>query len=92
MGKKAEPASSITLSTEGISGTIKKIIVNTSGASGTDATLTVNVGDSAFGSSVKTTTTATEYTLEGSASGKIELNWTLTTAAVYIKSIAIYAE
>ena len=92
MGKKADPASSITLSTEGISGTIKKIIVNTSGATGTDATLTVKVGDSTFGSPINTTRTATDYTFEGSASGKIELNWTLTTAAVYIKSIAIYAE
>lgn len=92
MGKSKEPASSITLSTEGISGTIKKIIVNTSGATDTDATLTVKVGDSTFGSPINTTRTATDYTFEGSASGKIELNWTLTTAAVYIKSIAIYAE
>ena len=92
MGKSKEPASSITLSTEGISGTIKKIIVNTSGATDTDATMAVKVGDSTFGSPINTTRTATDYTFEGSASGKIELNWTLTTAAVYIKSIAIYAE
>lgn len=92
MGKKADPASSISLSTEGISGTVKKIVVNTSGASGTDATLTVKVGGSAFGSSINTTQDPTDYTFEGSASGKIELDWTLTTAAVYIKSIAIYTE
>ena len=92
MGKGAEAASSITLSTEGITGTIKKIIVNTSGASNTDATLVVKVGGQAFGSSVNTTTSATDYTFEGSASGAIELNWTLTTAAVYIKHIAVYTE
>lgn len=92
MGKSKEPASSITLSTEGITGTIKKIIVNTSGASGTDATLTVKVGGTAFGSPINTTQTSTDYTFEGSASGKIELNWTLTKAAVYIKHIAVYTE
>lgn len=92
MGKKADPASSISLSTEGISGTVKKIVVNTSGALGTDATLTVKVGGSAFGSSINTTQDPTDYTFEGSAAGKIELDWALTTAAVYIKSIAIYTE
>ena len=92
MGKKAEPASEIVLSTEGITGTITKIELNTSGASGTDATLVVKVADDQFGDSIKTTKTATDYTLEGSASGKVEFRWTLTTAAVYIKSIAIYTE
>ena len=92
MGKNAEPASEIVLSTEGITGTITRIELNTSGASGTDATLVVKVGDSQFGNSIKTTKTATDYTFEGSASGKVEFRWTLTTAAVYIKSIAIYTE
>ena len=92
MGKKADPASSISLSTDGISGTIKKMVINTSGASGTDATLVVKVGGSEFGSPVKTTNSAADYVFEGSASGKIELNWTLSAAAVYIKSIAVYTE
>ena len=92
MGKKADPASSITLSTSGISGTVKKIVINTSGASGTDATLVVKVGGENFGSSIQTTNSASDYTFEGSASGAIELNWTLTAAAVYIKSIAVYTE
>lgn len=93
MGKKAQPASSITLSTEGITGTIKQIVVNTSGANGTDAELVVKVGGADFGTAIKTTKTATDYTFAGSASGKIELTWTQTaTAAVYIKSIAIVTE
>ena len=92
MGKKADPASSITLSTSGISGTVKKIVINTSGASGTDATLVVKVGGENFGSSIQTTNSAADYTFGGSASGAIELNWTLTAAAVYIKSIAVYTE
>ena len=92
IGKSKEPASEIVLSTSGISGNITKIVLNTSGASGTDAMLVVKVGDGQFGSSINTTTTATDYTLEGVASGKVELRWTLTKAAVYINSIAIYTE
>jgi hypothetical protein len=93
IGKSKEPASEIVLSTSGISGNITKIVLNTSGASGTDAMLVVKVGDGQFGNSIKATTTATDYTLEGVASGKVELRWTLTkAAAVYIKSIAIYTE
>lgn len=92
MGKKADPATSISLSTEGISGTIKKIVVNSAGASGTDAKLVVKVGESEFGSPVNITKSSEDYVFEGSASGKIELNWTLSAAAVYIKSIAVYTE
>lgn len=92
MGKKKEPASEITLSTEKITGVVKKIVVNTSGASGTDAKMVVKVADAEFGSPVNLTTTATEYIFEGSATGKIDLSWTLSAAAVYIKSISIYTE
>lgn len=94
MGKSKEPASEVTLSTSGISGNIKKIVVNTAGASGTDAELVVKVGETAMGSPVKATTTATDYTFEAetAVSGAVELKWTLTTAAVYIKSISVYTE
>lgn len=93
MGKKAEPATLITLSTEGVTGTIKKLVVNTSGASGTNAVLTVSVGGSQFGEPAEVTKSAADYTFEGSASGKLELKWTNSAqAAVYIKSIAIELE
>lgn len=93
MGKKAEPATLITLSTEGVTGTIKKLVVNTSGASGTDAVLTVSVGGNQFGEPASVTKSAADYTFEGSASGKLELKWTNSAqAAVYIKSIAIELE
>lgn len=94
MGKSKEPASEVTLSTSGISGNIKKIVVNTAGAKGTDAELVVKVGETAMGSPVKATATATDYTFEAetAVSGAVELKWTLTTAAVYIKSISVYTE
>ena len=93
MGKKAEPATLITLSTEGVTGTIKKLVVNTSGASGTDAVLTVSVGGNQFGEPASVTKSAADYTFEDSASGKLELKWTNSAAAaVYVKSIAIELE
>ena len=92
MGKRADPASSITLSTEGIEGTVTKIVVNSAGASGTDAVISVKVGGNEFGSSKNLTTTPTDYVFEGQASGKIEIGWTVTAAAVYVKSITIYTE
>ena len=92
MGKKADPASSITLSTEGIEGTVTKIVVNSAGASGTDAVISVKVGGNEFGSSQNLSTTPTDYVFEGQASGKIEIGWTVTAAAVYVKSITIYTE
>ena len=73
--------------------TIKKIVLNTSGASNTDAVCTVSVGGAEFGSSASLTKTAAEYTFEGSASGKLEIKWTQTSAtAVYINSISIVVE
>ena len=92
IGKSKDVATEVVLSTEGISGTIKSIKVNSSGASKTDAKLNVTVGGSAFGSEAAMTTTATDYTFEGSASGKIVLKWTCTTAAIYVKSIEIVSE
>ena len=94
IGKSKEPATEITLSTSGITGNIKKVVVNTSGASNTDAKLNVKVGEVALGSQVSMTTTATDVTFEATTAtaGVLELKWTLTTAAVYVKSITVYTE
>lgn len=94
MGKKAEPASEIILSTKGITGNIKKIVVNSAGASGTNAKLIVSVGGTAIGSEASMTTTPSDYTFESDAalSGEVVLKWTLSAAAVYINTISVYAE
>ena len=92
IGKKADPATDVTLSTSGITGKIVSIKVNTSGASGTDAKFEVTVGGNAYGSQVSLTTTATDYTFEGAAEGEVVLHWTATTAAIYVKSIEIVTE
>ena len=92
IGKSKDVATEVVLSTTGIAGTVKSIKVNTSGASGTDAKLNVTVGGSAFGTEVALTTSAADYTFEGSASGEIVLKWTCTAKAIYIKSIEIVSE
>lgn len=78
-----------TLSTDGINGTITSIVVNTSGNSKTTAKLDVTVGDKAFGVQKNLTSTATDFTFEGSATGKIELKYTNSNKPIYIKSITV---
>ena len=92
IGSSNNPALNITLKTESIKGTIKSVKVNTSGAKDTDATLSVTVGGNAFGQAATLTNTATDYTFEGSATGALELVWTLTQKAVYVKSIEVVVE
>ena len=93
-GTSKASVSYLTLSTSNISGTIKSITVNASGASSTSAKLDVSVGGSAFGSQVSLTSTATNYTFSGSASGEIEVILTQSSAkkALYCKSITVTYE
>ena len=81
----------IKLSTSGISGTITKVVVNASAAS--QATVDVKVGGSAFGGNPKSlSSSAANYTFEGSASGEIVVTVTKPEAAkkaLYVKSIAV---
>ena len=83
----------IQLSTSGISGTITKIEVNASTASGVSATASVTVGGSAFGGDPQSlSTTATDYTFTGSASGEIVVTVTKPSSAakaLYVKSVTI---
>ena len=88
-GKKE--VSSLQLSTSGITGVVKKIVVNASGASGTSAKLDVTVNGKSFGSQTPITKTATDYTFEGTESGEIIVKLSQTSAqkALYVKSISV---
>ena len=90
-GTSKKAVSYLNLTTSDIKGTIKEIIVDASGASDTSAKLNVTVGGSAFGSEKSLTSTATEYTLTGSASGPIVVAITQASAkkALYCKSIVV---
>ena len=83
----------ITLSTSDISGTITQVKVNASTASGVSATVSVTVGGSAFGGDAQSlTTSAADYTFDGSASGEIVVTITKpssATKAIYCKSVAV---
>ena len=89
-GSGNAPYKSLTLSTSNIKGTISKIVLNTSGASSISGSVQVTVGGKNFGNKITLTKTATNYTLEGSASGNVVISYTQTSSkAIYIKSITI---
>lgn len=94
IGSSSNYATDANLSTTGISGTITSIKINSSGASSTNASVGITVGGTSFlnnsATSVALTSTATDYTFSGSASGNVVISWTQTSAkALYIKSIEI---
>lgn len=83
----------IRLSTSDIPGTITKVVVNASTASGVSATVDVTVGGSAFGGDAQSlSSSADDYTFNGSASGEIVVTVTKpskATKAIYVKSITV---
>ena len=83
----------IKLSTSGITGTITKVVVNASTASGVSATASVTVGGSAFGGDAQSlSSSATDYTFNGSAKGEIIVTVTKpssATKAIYVKSVTV---
>lgn len=98
-GSNGNPYADLTLTTNGINGTITSVKVNTSGNASVVATLKVKVGDTYFTSddeeSVDITATATDYTFTGSAEGAISLEWeqpTTTLKAIYLLSIEVTYE
>ena len=93
-GSGKKPYSACTLSTTGIEGTITDVTVNTSGASSINATLSITVGETnlQYGNSntYTLTSSATEVSFTGSASGSIVLSYSNSSSkAIYIKSIAV---
>lgn len=81
----------ITLSTDGIVGTIKSITVNSSVNSGKSANLSVKVGDSTWGSAQNVNTKLNNaFTFTGTGSGTIQIQWSLTSqTAIYFKTIKV---
>lgn len=93
-GSKDNPATTLTLSTSDIPGTITSVKINTSGANDIAATVGVTVGGKAFNYGSETTAsltaTATDYEFTGSASGEIKISYAQTSSkAIYIKSIEV---
>lgn len=91
IGSSNNPASTISLSTSAISGTITSVKVTTCGASGTSANVSVSVGGKQIGATTSLTTTATEtnFTATETVSGAVLIKWNISAKAVYIKKIEI---
>ena len=93
-GSKNNPYSSVTLSSSAFTGTVTTVKVSTAGAADVAATVSVSVGGVVFkngdDTSVEITSSNTEYTFTGSASGTINIVWTQTSSkALYVKALAV---
>lgn len=90
-GSSKKAVSFLQVSTQAITSSVTKVVVNASGASKTAGKLTVTVGGVSLGSEVSLTSTATEYTFEGNATGEVvvKLSQESATKALYVKSVAV---
>lgn len=104
-GTGSKPCSSVSLRSElfyaNEAGALKTIVVNASGANDTKALLSVKVGDTVIGTAQEITGAPTDYAfvVPNALMGHIEILFTPTPnggadlgAAVYVKSIAVYAD
>lgn len=93
IGSGSKQVTAFSLTTNGIPGTITKVVVNASMASSGGASLAIKVGDVQYLNSTTLTTTATDYTGTGTAAGAIEISYKNSKKkAFYIKSITITYE
>lgn len=92
-GTNSAQVTYIQLSTNDISGTITSIVVNASTANSVSASVSVTVGGDAFGGDAQSlTTSAADYTFNGSASGEIVVRVAKPSKAVkaiYVKSVTV---
>lgn len=92
IGSGSKPASSVTLTTSGLSGTIKNVTVETSGAKDIACSFEVSVGSTSYGTS-NLEMNSKEYSFDGSSQGEIKLEWTNTSSkAIYLKAIKVTYE
>ena len=92
IGSGSNPCKAFSLSTSGFEGTITEVVVNASMASSGTAKLSISVGGTSYLSNKALTTTATNYTATGAASGDLVISYTNTAKAFYIKSISVTYE
>ena len=93
-GSEKNPTKSLEFKSESFNN-VSKVVVNTSGAKGTSCTFIVKVNGQQVGAVVTLTETATSYTFELDipVTGEIEIVYTNSAKAIYVKSITVeYAE
>ena len=89
IGSGNKPCTAYSLTTSGFEGKITEVVVNSSTASSGTAKLSISVGGTSYLSNKSLTTTATNYTATGDASGDLVISYTNTAKAFYIKSISV---
>lgn len=90
IGKGGTPCTSYVLKTSAFTGIIKKVVVNLSTASKGVSTVSISVGETSYLAATSLTTTATDYSATGSASGELQISLANTgDKAMYIKSIKV---
>ncbi len=87
-GSNKKPAN-FSIFTSDISGTITSVKINASKNSDGSSSLTVSVGGSQYGKTESLTSSATDYTFEGSSLGEINISMKSVSTGAYIKSIEI---
>ena len=89
IGSKNSPSTAYSLTTSDFEGKITEVVVNASMASSGTAKLSISVGGTSYLSNKALTTSATNYTATGEASGDLVISFTNTAKAFYIKSISV---
>ena len=90
IGKGGTPCTSYVLKTSAFTGVVKKVIVNLSTASKGVSTVSISVGETSYLADQSLTTTATDYSCTGTASGELQISLANTgEKAMYIKSIKV---
>lgn len=87
-GSNKKPAN-FSIFTSDISGTITSVKINASKNSSGSSSLTVSVGGSQYGKTESLTSSATDYTFDGSSLGEINISMESVSTGAYIKSIEI---
>ena len=91
IGSSSNPPKNISLSTNGISGTISSVKVELKIANSGVATVGVSVGNTTYGTEQNLTTTATEFEFTGNSSGVVSININmLRTQCASISSISAW--
>ena len=90
IGKGGTPCTSYVLKTSAFTGVVKKVIVNLSTAKDGVSTVSISVGETSYLAATSLTTTATDYSCTGTASGELQISLANTgEKAMYIKSIKV---
>lgn len=93
IGSSKKPAHQFAFNSKGTYTGVKQVVVNASTRSSGKCTLSVKVGGQVFScgelNEVHPTSSPTDYTFTGSASGEVEISFNATAKAAYVKKFAI---